>query len=356
MTSATHEPASAPARRAGRQWPGRLGAAVLCVAAVAVAAWSALAVFYQAQGVGRGLGWALVALGSGGVIALAVSGRRLRALGMLALGVVLVGLWWATIRPSNERDWAPDVARGVTAEFAGREVTVHNIRDFDWRTEDEGEPRWETRRYDLDDLASVDLFSSTWGNPAIAHTLISFGFRDGRHLVFSAEIRREAGESFSEIGGFFKEFELVLIAADERDIIRLRTNLRREDVSLFPLNLSPQVREALFLSYLELGNELAAQPRWYQTVTTNCTTVIFKLVRAIEPGLPLDWRILISGYLPDYLYERGIIAGGGTLDEVKARARIGERARAEEGAEAGAAEGPADGAMDFSARIRAPAR
>ncbi|MFT0862340.1 DUF4105 domain-containing protein [Ancylobacter sp. G4_0304] len=356
MTSAGEETAGVPERHARRKWPRRLGTLMLCFAALAVAAWTALAVFYQAEGAGRVLGWGLAGLAASAVLVFALSGRRLRALGVLALGVVLVGLWWASIRPSNERDWAPDVARGVTADIAGREVTVHNVRDFDWRTEDEGAPRWETRRYALDDLASVDLFSSTWGNPAIAHTLVSFGFRDGGHLVFSAEIRREAGEEFSEIGGFFKQFELVLIAADERDIIRLRTTMRREEVSLYPLDLPPRVREALFLSYLDLGNELAVEPRWYQTVTTNCTTVIFKLVRAIDPGLPLDWRILLSGYLPDYLFERGLIAGGGTLDEVKARALIGERARATDAAEGGALDGQADGARDFSARIRAPAR
>lgn len=314
---------------------------LLGIAAVAAMAWAGLAIWFQLEGVAfwGALGAILVA--GAAVWCLAIRGPRAGGWALLVAGVAGLAFWWSSILPLNDRDWAPDVARGVTAQVEGREVIVSNVRDFDWRTEDEGEERWKTQRYNLDDLTSLDLVSSTWGMPAIAHTLMSFGFRDGRHLVFSAEIRRERGEKFSEIGGFFKEFELVLIAAEERDIIRLRTNMRGEDVSLFSLNLTPRQREELFLSYLELGNELSREPRFYQTVTTNCTTVIFRLARLIEPGLPLDWRIVLSGYLPDYLHERGLIGSGRPLDEVKAHARITARARAAEDAE------------DYSALIRA---
>lgn len=319
-----------------------MNAVLLGVATVAVAAWGGLAIWFQIDGAVRWAAFAVVLLAAALMIGLAIRGARAGGWAPLLAGVLVLGLWWSSILPSNDRDWAPDVARGVTAQVEGREVTVHNVRDFDWRSEDEGEERWQTRRYNLDDLTSLDLISSTWGMPGIAHTLMSFGFRDGRHLVFSAEIRRERGEAFSEIGGLFKEFELVLIAADERDIIRLRTNMRGEEVSLFPLNLTPQQREELFLSYLDLGNELAYTPRFYQTVTTNCTTVIFKLARLEEPGLPLDWRIVLSGYLPGYLQEIGLIDPIRPLEEVEAQARISERAKA------------AGDAEDFSARIRSP--
>jgi hypothetical protein len=183
---------------------------------------------------------------------------------------------------------------GVTAQIDGDTVTLQNVRNFDWTTPTEFTPQWETRSYKLSQLQSVDLISSVWASPSIAHTLVSFGFSDGRHVVFSAEIRREKGEAFSSFGGLFKRYELVLIAADERDIVRLRTDVRREWVSLHPIDLTPQTRRELFLSLLELGNELAQEPRFYNTLTTNCTTMVWRLKLRLAPSLiPLGQREVI---------------------------------------------------------------
>jgi hypothetical protein len=214
------------------------------------------------------------------------------------------------------------------------------VRNFEWRTPTAFTPRWEGRTYDLQDLDSVDLFLSYWSNPAIAHTLVSFGFNNGDHVVFSAEIRKERHEQFSEIGGFFKEFELAMIAADERDIIRLRTNIRKEDVFRYRINLKPETRQALFLSYLTNANHLATTAKFYNTITANCTTVIFDMVRAITPDIPVDYRIILSGYLPGYLYDRGAIDHQKSLDEVVKSALINQRAL------------DADNDPDFSAKLR----
>ncbi|MBZ9937068.1 DUF4105 domain-containing protein [Mesorhizobium sp. BR1-1-16] len=250
--------------------------------------------------------------------------------------------WWSTIRPSNDRDWADAVEHGVTGTVAGNIATLQNVRDFDWRSEMEFTPRWGTRRYDLSTLSSVDLILAYWDGPALAHAIVSFGFDNGDHIAFSAEIRPEAQETFSALGGFFREFELVLIGADERDVVKLRTNVRGEDVYLYPLTMPKPAMRQLFLSYIELGNDLAATPRFYNSLTANCTTVVFRLVRALDPGLPLDWRILISGYLPGYLFDRQSHPAGMTLDEFRSAAAISERARA------------AGAALDFSTRIRLP--
>ncbi len=303
-----------------------LAKGALALLVVPGAAWTASAIWFQTEPPLRWLWLAVAAMVAGGVI-LAAWRRPGRAWLALGVAAVLTGLWWASIRPSNDRDWAEDVARGVTAEIDGSEAVVHNVRNFDWRSEEDFVPRWESRHYRLDDITSVDLVSSVWSHPAIAHTLVSFGFATGEHLVFSAEIRKERHEVFSELGGFFKGFELVMIAADESDILRLRTNIRREEVSLFPLRLTPTEARALFLSYLAKGNALADAPQFYHTVTANCTTVIFQLARLIEPGIPTDWRILLSGYLPDYVYEHGGMLTTLPLLEIKQRAAISLRAQ-----------------------------
>lgn len=247
---------------------------------------------------------------------------------LIAIILVAAALWWRSITPSNDRDWAPDVARMTTgslslATHSGKRatietsstaplasdatelVTLHNVRNFTWRSETDIDERWETRHYDLAQLSSVDLIVSYWTIPAIAHTLVSFGFDDGRHVVFSVEIRKEKGEEFSEIGGFLKRFELSVVAADERDIIGVRSKVRDEKVFLFRTQLNAADRRALFLAYIEEANTLAATPRFYHTLTANCTTIVFGMMQRIIGDLPWDYRLLASGYLPNYVYDLG---------------------------------------------------
>lgn len=222
----------------------------------------------------------------------------------------------------------------------GSQVTLHNVRNFDWRSDEDYDPRWETRRYDLDQLTSVDLATSYWGMPAIAHVLASFGFDDGQFVVFTVEIRKERGESYSEIGGFFKQFELSIVAADERDALRVRTNVRNEDVYLYRVNMSEEAMRALFLSYIQQTNQLQQEPRFYNTITANCTTIVFDMMRQIIRGLPLDYRLLLTGYLPGYVQDVGGLEQNLKLEELRQQGRITERARR------------AGNNMDFSRVIR----
>ncbi|GGH60431.1 DUF4105 domain-containing protein [Frigidibacter albus] len=296
------------------------GRLLLALAVIAALAWTLVALQYQSVGLWRGLAQAAA------VAAALMLGRQIwrghvgRALAGLLGAAVVAGLWWSSIKPLADRDWAEDVARGVTGQVEEDLVTIRNVRDFTWSTPGTFTPAWRDETLRLSDLQTVDLVTSVWASPAIAHTLISFGFAGGRHIVFSAEIRRERGEAFSEIGGFFKEFELVLIAATEADIVRLRSDVRGESVSIFPLNLTPDQREALFRSYINLGNQLAENPRFYQTVTNNCTTIIWRLARTVDDRLPLDWRVLLSGYVPGYLHDLGLLEG--PLEQVLQAARI----------------------------------
>ncbi|MEW9624497.1 Lnb N-terminal periplasmic domain-containing protein [Rhodanobacter geophilus] len=327
-------------RATGRGLALLLGA----LAAFVSGAWGALALWYQLPGGGavRTLGamlWAVLVLA---LFAIAILRRTWWPLGGYALAYALLLAWWSTIAPSNDRSWADDVARLLTGEVHGNVVTLHNVRDFTWRSDDDYDARWETQRYDLGHLVSADAVLSHWGSRAIAHAMISFGFDDGRHLAFSVEIRKRRGQQFSSIGGFFKDFETTLIAAPESDLIRVRTNVRGEDDYLYPLAIDREAMRALFLSYVRAANRLAGAPAFYNTFTSNCATVVYRMARQLDPGLPLDARLLLTGYLPGYLYKIGALDHRRTLDEWNAHARITDQARASRPGE------------DFSRAIRAP--
>jgi hypothetical protein len=209
-------------------------------------------------------------------------------------------MWWGTLQPSHQRVWADDVAQLLEARIDGNHVHLNNVRNFQWRSETDYTPQWESRTYDLDRLRSADLVLSYWMGPHIAHTLVSFGFDGGERVVFSLEIRKERHESFSAVGGFFRQFEQILVAADERDIVRTRSNARGEDVYLYRLQMSQANARALFLEYLHAANELRRTPRFYNTLTSNCTTIV-RAGSLIAPALPADYRLLLSGHFAEYI-------------------------------------------------------
>jgi len=270
--------------------------------------------------------------------------RPIRGVIAYLLGLTLLIIWWQTLAPSNLRDWADDVAETTTVTLQGSIATVSHVRNFDWRSTTDYTAHWESRQYDLNQLRTVDMLLSYWTGPAIAHTLVSFGFDDGRFLVFSVEIRKERHEKFSEIGGFFKQFETSIIAADERDIVRLRTNIRGEDVYLYRIDMSQDAMRQLFLAYAEEASLLAEEPRFYHSITANCTTIVYHMVRQIIPGLPMDYRLLLSGYLHEYIYSIGGLDTTQPLETLRQQGRITERALSTDSA--------ADSDPDFSQAIR----
>lgn len=326
--------------------PGRALRVLGGIAVAGIAGWGALALWFQVPWPWPLrtlliLGWG--ALGLGAILGFAGRSAPLLRSTFGVACLVLLG-WWSTLEPSHERDWADDVARLLEARVVGSRVTLHNVRNFEWRTETDYTPRWETRSYDLDRLVSADLILSHWMGPQIAHTLVSFGFDDGRQLVFSLEIRKERHESFSAIGGFFREFEQVMIAADERDIVRTRSNARGEDVHLYRLRMRPEQLRALFLGYIASSAELRREPQFYNSLTSNCTTIIFQLARHIAPTLPLDYRLLLSGHFAEYVYDqRGLTPGYG-FAQLQALGHINARALA--------SDADSDDAAAFSRAIR----
>jgi Domain of unknown function (DUF4105) len=313
---------SLPFRTVGR-WLGHSGFVLLLAAA---AVWTATAISIQTLGVAQIVAWVLLAVAAIAMLVVRLRSRRFAWAGFAA-AVLLVGGWYQTIHPQQDRNWAADVEHGVTGTVNGTIATLQNVRNFNWTSDSEATPHWESRSYDLDKLQTVDMFTSTWGDPDIAHLIVSFGFTGGDHLAYSVEIRKEKGESFSTVGGFFRQFELVLIAADEADVVKVRTNMRGEDVHLFPVKLSDEKRRALFLRYMEFGNELAEAPQFYNTVTGNCASTVYHLVQAIKPDMPLDRRLLFSGQLPEYIQELGGLPGDMPMDERRKLAEISDIAK-----------------------------
>jgi hypothetical protein len=306
------------------------------------AGWGALALWFQTAG---GNAWksAVVTVWISFSLAVLVAvwqGRTGAGLAALTVMFACLLVWWRRIEPSNDRIWADEVARMAQGSVGGDSVEIRNVRNFDWHTTTEYTPRWETRHYRLDQLRSADMILSYWSGRAIAHMLVSFGFYGGGHVAFSVEIRRKRSEAFSEIGGFFKEFELSVIAADERDVIRVRTNVRGEDAYLYNLRIPPEAMRSLFLGFLDEANSLITAPRFYNTITANCTTLVYHMMKRIVGYLPLDARLLFTGYLPGYVYRVGGLDSRYPLAELRARGRITERARR------------ADRSPSFSADIR----
>ena len=293
------------------------------------AIWGGFALWYQISGGKAVKALCVVLWGAFSLMMLITLWQDRLGEGLVAFAVGLAALliWWMRLRPTHDGDWADDVAQMTTGTVDGNRVTLHNVRNFDWRSNTDYTPRWEMRTYDLDRLRSVDMIMSYWRGAAIAHMLISFGFDDGSQVVFSVEIRRRKDQDFSEIGGFFKDFELSIIAADELDVIRLRTNVRGENVYLYRLQLPLAATRSLFLGYIGEANNLDISPRFYNTITVNCTTLVYQMMKRIVGRLPLSYRLLFSGYMPEYVYRVGGLDRRCSLEELRTRGYITGRAK-----------------------------
>ena len=266
-----------------------------------------------------------------------------RAIAVVVLGFAAVLAWWLTIKPTGNKAWQPDVARTAWAEIKNDEITLHDVRNFDYRTETDYTPQWETRIFHLSQLTGVALSITYWGSPWIAHPMVSFEFADALPLAFSIETRKAVGQSYSSIAGLYRQYELIYIPADERDLIRLRTNYRKgEDVYLYRTAVPADHARSVFLAYLDRLNQLHAQPQFYNQLTDNCTTNIRVANIEAHKGKapPWNWRVLLTGKSDELLYQRGVLDRSVPFATIKERSYINKKAQA------------ADASPDFSQLIR----
>jgi hypothetical protein len=256
---------------------------------------------------------------------------------LLCFAIVLS--WWLSLKPSNDRAWQADVSKLASFDIASGHAIIHNFRQCDYRAELDYTCTWSILDVDLAQIQGVDLFMNYWGSPWIAHTIVSFDLDHGQHVAFSIETRKQIGQTYSALRGFFRQYTLISVVSDERDLVRLRTNYRHgEDLYLYRTRATPAFARSLFLDYAAMTNRLDAHPQWYNAITHNCTTEIFTFETL--KSQPFDWRILLNGKADQMEYQRGELAGDLPFPELKQRAYINPSARA------------ADKDPQFSIRIR----
>ena len=320
---------------------GRLTRGLWFLFQVLLVAWATLTIYYS------NLPWAelrlalAIAFAAFAIWALWFSRRRR----MSALFIVLflgVVTWWMFIFPSHNRPWRPEVAVMPRAFIDGDRVRITGVRDFDYhRSQDDFTVRYEERTVQLSHLTGLDFFVSYWSEGFVGHTFLSFIFDNAPPVSISIETRPEVGEGFDPLASLFKQFELIYVVGDERDLVRVRTNYRRESVYLYRLNSSPDSVRRLFMIYLMRINELADQPEFYHLLSNSCTINIIRYANAAGRTGRFDIRHLLNGLIDSYLYHSGRVDTTLPFDELRRRSRINEAAEA------------ADGAPDFSDRIRA---
>jgi Domain of unknown function (DUF4105) len=280
-----------------------------------------------------------------GIIALLFKFKGSRwAAALCLVGFCCVLLCWLTLKPSNEGNWQLDSDRTAWAEIDGDRVSIHNLRNCDYRSETDYSNCWSDRTLDLSQIRAADFFLTNWGIPFASHPIASFQFGDNEHVAFSIEARYKVGQAYSTLLGFFRQYGLIFVAADERDVIRLRTNYRKdEEVYLYRVKVQPEVARAMFLTYISYLNKLNDHPEWYNEVTRNCTTTLQKPLAAdVNNPQPWNYQYILNGTLDKLLYDRGrLVTGGLPFPELKQREHINAAARS------------ADGSPDFSALIRA---
>src|SRR5215475_12306523 len=318
---------------------GWLIGGIWVVCQIVLIAWGTLAIYYS------NLPWAALrltlaaAFAAFAVWACWVSPRRGMSAVFLGLFFAVV-VWWISIPPSHDRPWRPEVAVMPRAIIDGDRVRITGVRNFDYRSLDDFTARYADREVQLSHLTGLDFFVSYWSEGLVGHTFLSFTFDNAPPLSISIETRPEQGEGYDPVASLFKQYELIYVVGDERDLVRVRTNYRKETVYLYRLNSSPADVRRLLMVYLERINELADRPEFYHLLSNSCTINIVRYANAAGRTGRFDIRHLLNGLIDSYLYHSGRVDTTLPFEELRRRSQINAAAEA------------ADNAPDFSERIR----
>ncbi len=254
-------------------------------------------------------------------------GHTLRWLwGLLALNIITFEL----IPGPQPEQWQTPWARTPEFSFSadGNLLTITNVRDFEYRSTTDYTPRYRTETYDLRTITSVDFAPCHWdGMETVCHTMMSFNFADGRHLVVSAETRLPVGEEQNAIGGLYKRYGLLYLFGTEDDLYGLRTNYRHEDLMLMPIKATPDTARDMLLNFVALQQKAAANHTAYNTVADNCSTGVISTFRAVAPNMPwyYDFLPIHNGNIAKVLYEHGAVQTlpGESYDAFRKRCYLG---------------------------------
>jgi hypothetical protein len=268
---------------------------------------------------------------------------KIALLAVLCVVLIIGVAMWARRRPSHQRAWVGEQAVLPSVTISGDQAHVRNVRDFTYRTGSDFTPAYHDRTYDLDRLRRVwfglSPFNRDWRGPA--HAFLSFEFSDGQYVGVSVEARRQVGEKYSPLKGVLRQYELIYVIAEERDLVGVRV-VKDDPVYLYPMHATPDQARALFIRMLRRARQVEQRPEFYNTFSNNCTTNILDPVNQIaDKDIPFGLEILLPGYSDKLAHERGLIDTELPLEQARTRFEVNERARA------------AIHAPDFSTRIRA---
>jgi hypothetical protein len=280
---------------------------ILLVLILAIASfitlWIAGAIYYDVCEEGR---YARLVAGGwvGAILLLFIAWQPLWQPFAVLLGLAVPFLaWWLRLKPSHDRDWEPAVAMMPRVHRTDELVTIENFRNFDYPAQAAYTPRYESRTFHLANLKGVDVVFFYWGSRWMSHPVLVFDLGPDGRICFSIEVRYRRGKGYAFLPSLYRRQELIIVAADERDVILRRTRYDGEQTAyLYHINATMEELRGVFLDFVAAITRLSDEPRWYHGLCGNCTTTFYRFPHA---RLRLDWRILANARLDSALYDSG---------------------------------------------------
>ncbi|MCH2180750.1 MAG: DUF4105 domain-containing protein [Mariniblastus sp.] len=261
---------------------------------------------------------------------------RLPLLGVLIGGLLLAGCqaWQVNrlgdrILPSNQRDWSPDQQVLPHSQVSGETITLYNIRRCDYLTADDYVVGHYDQTFPVDSIETVDfIVTSPNASPSVAHTMLSFGRRDGSYLSVSIEGRTEKNEPYIPMLSISRKYEIIYVIADEADLVGAKSMQPDWSIRIYPTTATPQQSQALFLDILQRANALQSEPEFYDPLLNSNKTNLTEHFNAVQPDtLPIGWDSLLPGFSARRAHEIGLIDNRVSFESLESVADVTQLAR-----------------------------